>query len=179
MAAPDGYNQYQFGGPAACTTVAVRFLALTPKDQPANPEHIMKALQGHGFAGDEHPFVNDVIAKFINVETSSDPLEVDIGNQGGSTIQGTLGFLWDDPEGSSALIVCRGITLAIRKQGDAFEIFDSHGDRDVLENGNEVPAYVYRAPLADAVKFLEKKFPVFDFRDAMNDLMQIYPVKII
>jgi hypothetical protein len=187
--APEGLNQFVGSGPSACTRIACRFLALTP-DKPATEEDIQRAIVGHGYSGNTFEDPDKVIALFPELEfleinpwweeTNTHEIQADIYGRTGCGISEAMNFLLTNPDVNGILITGQGtISIALRRQGDKIEIFDSHGHAELSKaNGNV--AYVHRCDPNQAIQFLEKRFPKVE---GMEDSPQFstvsfFPIKI-
>ena len=186
--ASDGINQYKAGGPAACTRIACRFLALTP-GSPVCSEDIDHAIQKHGYSSAEFEDTDEIIAEFSEqLEVLPNPwfehqyspeMQVNINGLTTYGIREALTYLFNNPDVNGAIVTGQMMTLAMRKEGGEIELFDSHGSNE-LTGSKDNRAYAIRCDLAGAIHFLSRRFPKFEGSedDDPYGTIVFYPLKI-
>lgn len=154
-------NQYQAGGTAACTELACRFLV---QRLPTNRENLTTLLEEKVDTSGMAPSVIDYVFSigFSDVFPTGTKITQD-KEQTEKEIAAILTDFANNPDFDGAIITAGGLTIALRKNKDYLEFFDSHGDN--LLTGNNM-CYVVRYRYKDipaAAKFLLNRFPWSEF----------------
>ena len=139
-------NQYQAGGPAACTPLACDFIA---SQDPVSPEMIEKLLLGVKHLVDTFANTEDCIGQ-TNLNVAENPwssqrdfgptMQVSFDRHGKTGLSEAVKTLVEEKGICGAIITANGITTAMRKRGNVLEFFDPHGDSTLTHQGNA--AYV-------------------------------------
>lgn len=176
----DNINQYQAGGPSACTPLACLFIA--DKVEPT-PEALKQMIESNNYTGSDHLETDACIANLSdkidsittnpfglnkhNYVTFDQPkeewnnpsMQIPINRESVAALVNFLqAFI---PTDGGAIITGNAETISLRVRGRIFEIFDSHNKNEV--HGKGEGAYVYRFDFVnnsnEMVAFLLKRFP--------------------
>ncbi len=186
--APEGINQYGEGGVAACTRISCRFLALTP-DGVATPESLQKAIQGHGYTDSDFEETEKVIRSFSEqLELVTSPwkeeqhtpeMQIDLYERTEYDLSRAVEAISESSAIDGALITGQMMTIALRKVGDNYELFDSHGSQEISGGKGNV-AYLHRCDFRGVIAYLKKRFPRVDGMESIEQYSQLafYPIRI-
>lgn len=178
-------NQYRQGGASACTRNACRFLSIVSKNEPASAQAIDDVLQRSDYVGNAHEDPEEAIARFDNLQVVENPwhrlqftpeMQVNLTGRRFS-LQAALQFILSDERVDGALVIARGETICLRKQGEMIEIFDSHGNAQFTHT-DEPLAYVYRCQPQQLIHFFREKIPVMRDMGAYYNTVSFYPLAI-
>ena len=161
---PEGMNQFQKGGLAACCFYAARFLA---EEGPVTPALIQTVLDDNGYLGipsyvdantalDEYD-VTDFFQDSLNV--AENPLMPGSGFnqmmfQTEVELQQVLNALLES-DISRVLLTGGGTTIAMKIAGGNFEIFDSHGFGDYT--GGDNAACIVKCTREQACEYIKRR----------------------
>lgn len=188
VVANGGLNQYQVGGPAACTALACSFLH---SKAPCSPELIVDLLNKNTYTDVDFLETNDMLDKY-DLKRSENPLPEQMGlsfmmmsfeKYGDLNFRGiaqTLPVLLDNDEIAGAIITANGLTIAMRKWGNRVEFFDSHGDTVLTNQGNAAYVISFLTSRRDQIiDFLTKRYPQIGFNPHANfqpQFISIHPI---
>lgn len=178
--AAHGVNQYQAGGPAACTPLACRFIA---SSLPVSPEMIERLILENNYKGDAFLETENCIAQ-TNLSVAENPwlsqrpfgnsMQVVLQREGENSLSAAVTSILDETGIAGAVITGNGVTIAMRKQGGNLEFFDSHGDSTITKKDNAAYVITFTNDQKKLiVDFLADRFPDIGF----PPLLEIWPIQ--
>lgn len=178
--AAHGVNQYQSGGPAACTPLACAFIA---SKLPISSEMIEELILNNTYDKDTFAETENCIGN-ASLQVAQNPwdfqrdfgptLQVSFERQGPAGLSAAVKSLSDEKGIGGAIITGNGMTIAMRKQGNTLEFFDSHGDAALTGKGNAAYVQTFTKDQKElAVGFLEHRFPNIGF----TPNIEIWPIQ--
>lgn len=178
--AADGMNQYQAGGPAACTPLACQFLA---SKEAASAQMLAKLLLANHYKNVEFIDTEEGINQFqLNIAENpweaqkdfSSSMQVNFESGGKIGITAAVTSLLNSQDINGAIFTANGVTIAMRKRDHAIEFFDSHGDNTLTNQGNTAYIYTFSSDqIKQMVDFLVHRFPNIGFTPSI----EIWPIE--
>ena len=186
--AAQGVNQYQAGGPAACTPLACQFIA---SQQPASSQMLGNIITANKYTADNFLETENCIAQ-LHLKIAENPwesqrefspsMQVSFDNESKMGLSAAMKSLLTSLDIGGAIFTANGVTIAMRKRGLGIEFFDSHGDA-TLTNQNNVnltnknnAAYIYTFAPGQTdlmVDYLTHRFPEIGF----TPNIEIWPIR--
>lgn len=174
IAAADGVNQYQVGGPAACTHLTIGFLAL---EGAATPEKLKQIVTKNDYTNQIAPFVDEALSAAVEAKTFNRATGAGfLAHQVPFSERNNLGHRnlvtqFIESDGDRAVISANDYTIGMRKFGDQIKVFDPHGK---AATGNA--AYVRRGNQDEIAQFLRELYPVPVFGEHYS-FLELYLLK--
>lgn len=176
--AANGVNQYQAGGVSACTPLACKFIA---SKEAVSAELLEKLIKENKYTGADHPEAETCI-KDSGLQLAENPwafqkdfspsMQVAFERNGDAGLVSAVKSLVETANIRGAVFIANAVTIGMRKQGNAVEFFDSHGDNTITQKGNVAYVKAFANDQGEQIlQYLEKRYPA-----GLTPAIEVWPI---
>lgn len=178
--AAGGINQYQSGGPAACTLLACQFLA---SKLIASSEMLGDMIRSNTYEGANFLDTENCI-RDAGLQMAENPweeqrewsptMQASLEREEETGMRAAIHSLLNSAKIRGAIITAHSITIGMRKIENRIEFFDSHGNAELTGEGNAAYIKIFDLKQREQiVDFLSKRFPHSEY---LLNVLEIFPI---